>query len=95
MRMKRQAPALVVATLLAVGAGCNQAPKALTPEEARAKGDGMLRQMSQTLAAIADILVHCRRGPRTSQFGRSQKRSQVHPPGYRAPAQRNGVHQQG
>ena len=51
MRMKRQAPALVVATLLAVGAGCNQAPKALTPEEARAKGDGMLRQMSQTLAA--------------------------------------------
>ena len=51
MRMKRQAPALVVATLLAVGVGCNRAPKALTPEEARARGDGMLRQMSQTLAA--------------------------------------------
>ena len=51
MRMKRQAPALVVATLLAVGAGCKQAPKPLTPEEARVKGDGMLRQMSQTLAA--------------------------------------------
>ena len=43
MRMKRQAPALIVATLLAVGAGCNRAPEPLTPEEARARGDGMLR----------------------------------------------------
>lgn len=51
MLMTQRAPAMVAAALLALVTGCNQTTRPLTPEEARAKGDGMLRQMSQSAAA--------------------------------------------
>jgi hypothetical protein len=51
MLMTQRAPAMMAAALLALVTGCNQTTRSLTPEEARAKGDGMLRQMSQSAAA--------------------------------------------
>jgi hypothetical protein len=51
MCMRRHAPACLAAAALAVAVGCSRAETPLTPEAARAKGDAMLRQMSQTLAS--------------------------------------------
>jgi hypothetical protein len=38
--------------VLLLATACSRAEKALTPEEAHAKGDAMLKQMSQTLAGL-------------------------------------------
>ena len=45
--------AIVLAISALVGAaGCNRAPEKLTPEAAAAKGDAMLREMSNTMSAL-------------------------------------------
>jgi hypothetical protein len=48
-----KAPGLLVAVFgcAALAVGCSQSPPPLTPEAASAKGDALLRRMSQTLAA--------------------------------------------
>jgi len=50
MCSSRYARAALAVTVLALAA-CNRAEPPLTPEAARAKGDAMLKQMSQTLSA--------------------------------------------
>jgi hypothetical protein len=50
MRTKRPALRCLAAAVIAVAAGCSR-NEPLTPEAAKAKGDAMLRQMSQTLSS--------------------------------------------
>jgi hypothetical protein len=52
MCFTRLTPVYLVAAALALAAGCNRQPETLTPEAAKAKGDALLRQMSQTLASM-------------------------------------------
>ena len=50
MSLARHAPVLLAAAV-ALAAGCSKQPEPLTPEAARAKGDALLKQMSQSLAS--------------------------------------------
>lgn len=52
MRFLRPTPILTAITAMALAASCNRPPERLTPEEAKVKGDTLLRQMSQTLASM-------------------------------------------
>jgi hypothetical protein len=48
---RRVMPALGVAVLLTIGA-CSRSPQPLTPEEAHAKGDALLKEMSANVAGL-------------------------------------------
>jgi hypothetical protein len=44
--------AILAAAALVAAGGCNRAPKVLTPEEASAKGDALLKEMSKNLSSV-------------------------------------------
>jgi uncharacterized lipoprotein YajG len=52
MSLRFTAGCLALAAV-ALAAGCSRQPETLTPEAARAKGDALLKQMSQTLANVS------------------------------------------
>ena len=52
MRFTRLRPIYIAIAALTLTASCNRPPERLTPEEARTRGDTLLRQMSQTLASM-------------------------------------------
>src|SRR5262245_37225524 len=73
MSCRRYVRACFYAAVLAAAAGCGRT-ETLTPEEARARGDAMLRQMSQSLAAaqafsyrVEQEVEHVRGGARTTE----------------------------
>lgn len=43
---------LLIALVVTAGAACNRTQQTLTPEEARAKGDALLKEMSRNLSAM-------------------------------------------
>jgi hypothetical protein len=49
MDMARQRLAFLIVAALTVGSGCN---RTLTPEQARARGDELLREMSKTVSSV-------------------------------------------
>jgi hypothetical protein len=50
MSLRRFTRACLALAVIGLAAGCSRQPEPLTPEAARAKGDALLKQMSQTLA---------------------------------------------
>jgi hypothetical protein len=52
MRTPKQLVIILATSVLAGAAACDRAPERLTPEAAAAKGDGLLREMSNYMAAL-------------------------------------------
>jgi hypothetical protein len=52
MRMPKKLAMVLATSVLAGAAACNRAPEKLTPEAAAAKGDALLREMSNNMAAL-------------------------------------------
>jgi hypothetical protein len=52
MRMPKMLAMVLATSVLAGAAACNRAPESLTPEAAAAKGDALLREMSNNMAAL-------------------------------------------
>ena len=76
MRNARRMLAFAAAGALVVVMGCSRPAQRLTPEEARAKGDTLLREMSKSMAALQTFAFTAdERGERPGRDGKSATRN--------------------